>query len=189
MTFATLRKEGPARNSLGIRTTKASSTSRAPSRISELRCRRRSTRSFMAGATSLGSAPFVEKARAGGNAAHFHRREGREVRPRGHQPEKIICTGSTTAPRGGDQQPGAKVPILFNKFNNALNHAGGRSRSRPSPPSSSTTRPSWSSSSARRRATSPRRTPSRISSAMPPGTTSPPATCRSRTSQWMVARR
>jgi 2-keto-4-pentenoate hydratase/2-oxohepta-3-ene-1,7-dioic acid hydratase in catechol pathway len=70
---------------------------------------------------------LVEKAKADKNAGGLFIDEAKaQLGPCVTDPEKIICIGLNYRKHAEETgQPVPKVPILFNKFNNALNHQGG----------------------------------------------------------------
>jgi 2-keto-4-pentenoate hydratase/2-oxohepta-3-ene-1,7-dioic acid hydratase in catechol pathway len=67
-----------------------------------------------------------DKARASGKADYFIAEKDAKFGPAVTDPEKIVCIGLNYRKHAAETgNPVPPVPILFNKFNNALNHAGG----------------------------------------------------------------
>jgi 2-keto-4-pentenoate hydratase/2-oxohepta-3-ene-1,7-dioic acid hydratase in catechol pathway len=71
-------------------------------------------------------AGFVDKAKAANNAAYFVAEKDAQFGPCVTHPEKIVCIGLNYRKHAAETgNPVPAVPILFNKFSNALNHHGG----------------------------------------------------------------
>jgi len=70
---------------------------------------------------------LADRAKAGTQAANFFIPEGEaKFGPAVTNPEKILCIGLNYRKHAEETgQPVPKLPILFNKFNNALNHHAG----------------------------------------------------------------
>ncbi len=70
---------------------------------------------------------LADKAKAGAHAANFFVPEAQaKFGPAVTNPEKIVCVGLNYRKHAAETgQPVPKEPILFNKFNNALNRHGG----------------------------------------------------------------
>jgi 2-keto-4-pentenoate hydratase/2-oxohepta-3-ene-1,7-dioic acid hydratase in catechol pathway len=121
--FATLRKGGDL--SLGIKTdrgildvARAEQDLKAgvPTTITEV----------LNGKNVAALASFVEKAKGAGNAAYFVGEKDAQLGPCVTHPEKIVCVGLNYRKHAAETgNPVPTVPILFNKFSNALNHHGG----------------------------------------------------------------
>jgi 2-keto-4-pentenoate hydratase/2-oxohepta-3-ene-1,7-dioic acid hydratase in catechol pathway len=124
MTFATLRKEGGAL-SLGIGTDRGildvaraeqDLKEGAPTTITEV----------LQGRNVAALPRIVERARSSGNPGYFVAEKDARFGPCVTHPEKIVCIGLNYRRHAAEtNNPVPTVPILFNKFRNALNSHGG----------------------------------------------------------------
>jgi 2-keto-4-pentenoate hydratase/2-oxohepta-3-ene-1,7-dioic acid hydratase in catechol pathway len=123
MTFATLRN-GDGEPTLGLRTDRgvldvakaeAEFKEGAPTTINAV---------FEGEGDLAGLSRLAEKARAAGR--HFIPENSAQFGPCVTDPEKIICIGLNYRKHAAETgNPIPTVPILFNKYNSALNHHGG----------------------------------------------------------------
>jgi 2-keto-4-pentenoate hydratase/2-oxohepta-3-ene-1,7-dioic acid hydratase in catechol pathway len=125
MTFATLRR--PEGFGVGLRTDRgildvvaaeADFRENAPTTITAV---------FKGQGDIAGLRRLNDKARASANAAKYFIAEDKaQFGPAVTDPEKILCVGLNYRAHAAETgNPVPKAPILFNKFNSALNHHGG----------------------------------------------------------------
>jgi len=123
MVFATLRKGNDL--SLGIKTDRGIlDVARAEQ---DLKAGVPTTISDVLNGRNVGAlASFVDQAKAANNAAYFVAEKDAQFGPCVTNPEKIVCIGLNYRKHAAEtNNPIPTVPILFNKFSNALNHHGG----------------------------------------------------------------
>jgi 2-keto-4-pentenoate hydratase/2-oxohepta-3-ene-1,7-dioic acid hydratase in catechol pathway len=124
MTFATLRNDG-GEPTLGVRTDRGIlDVAKAESEFSE-RAPTTITAVLDGEGDLAGLSRLLEKARAAGER-FFVPENAAEFGPCVTDPEKIICIGLNYRKHAAETgNPVPTLPILFNKFNSALNHHGG----------------------------------------------------------------
>jgi 2-keto-4-pentenoate hydratase/2-oxohepta-3-ene-1,7-dioic acid hydratase in catechol pathway len=126
MTFATLLR--PDGYGLGVRTDRGILDVKAAEADLKENAPTTITAIFKGQGDVAGLNRLVDKAKASPQAARYFVAEASaQFGPCVTEPEKILCVGLNYRAHAAETgNPVPKTPILFNKFNSALNHHGGR---------------------------------------------------------------